>query len=161
MRKPWRSKNKQKYPEKVRAHAILNNAIRRHGFIRATVCSLCGVKGKMQAHHDDYSKPLDVRWFCCLCHKKIEYDMKFASFARKEPTEMEITIIVNGQSRKVSNKKISYEEVVALAFNPVPPDVLFTVTNSMPAKMGGHLIPGKTVPVQDGMYFDAADTGRA
>jgi ribosomal protein S27AE len=30
------------------------------------VCSKCGAKA--QAHHDDYKKPLDVRWLCPKHH---------------------------------------------------------------------------------------------
>jgi len=27
-------------------------------------CEVCGTDDAVQAHHDDYDKPLDVRWFC-------------------------------------------------------------------------------------------------
>lgn len=31
-------------------------------------CEVCDVE-KTQAHHDDYNKPLDIRWLCCQHHK--------------------------------------------------------------------------------------------
>ncbi len=30
-------------------------------------CEECD-KDPAQAHHDDYLKPLNVRWLCCTCH---------------------------------------------------------------------------------------------
>lgn len=32
-------------------------------------CEVCGVLSRVQAHHDDYSKALQVRWLCPLHHK--------------------------------------------------------------------------------------------
>lgn len=33
-------------------------------------CEVCGSE-IVDAHHDDYSKPLDVRWLCPLHHRRL------------------------------------------------------------------------------------------
>lgn len=41
---------------------------------RGQHCEKCKVKATdmfpMHAHHDDYSKPLAIRWLCASCHKR-------------------------------------------------------------------------------------------
>ena len=76
------------------------------------------------------------------------------------PHEKEINIIVNGRPRKVPNQDITFEAIVALAFNPVPPNAIFTVTWSHGNK-GGSLLAGKSVPIQNGMKFDVTETGES
>lgn len=39
------------------------------GRIVKTPCEICG-NTEVQAHHDDYNKPLEVRWMCTKCHKQ-------------------------------------------------------------------------------------------
>lgn len=53
-------------PMKRAAHIACGNAIRTGRLIRKP-CEVCGA-AKAQAHHDDYSKPLDVRWLCTTHH---------------------------------------------------------------------------------------------
>lgn len=31
-------------------------------------CIECFMPGPLQAHHDDYGKPLCIRWLCLTCH---------------------------------------------------------------------------------------------
>ena len=57
-------------PEKVRAHRLVARAVRRGELIRPATCSKCGDGGRIHAHHDDYSKPLDVRWLCHGCNNR-------------------------------------------------------------------------------------------
>lgn len=60
------------YPEKYKAHTSVNNAIR-DGRLERKPCEVCGAKA--HAHHDDYSKPLDVIWLCAKHHK--EHHVRF------------------------------------------------------------------------------------
>jgi len=54
-------------PEKYRARNIVNAAIR-DGKLKPSPCVRCGFALGVQAHHEDYSKPLDVMWLCTKCH---------------------------------------------------------------------------------------------
>ncbi len=54
-----------KYLARMKANYAL-----RSGKITRKACGECGnIDSHM--HHDDYSKPLEVRWFCHPCHMKL------------------------------------------------------------------------------------------
>ena len=59
-------KYKEKYPEKVKARSAVATAIRL-GKLKQQSCH-CG-EAEVEAHHEDYSKPLDVEWLCKKHHK--------------------------------------------------------------------------------------------
>lgn len=57
------------YPRK--AKQLLDTAIRNGTIKRKSRCEECGTKDKrIEAHHDDYTKPLQVRWLCTTCHRQ-------------------------------------------------------------------------------------------
>lgn len=60
-------KQKARYPEKVVARTAVGNAIRDGRLIRCK-CERCSETVGVHAHHEDYSKPLDVMWLCPICH---------------------------------------------------------------------------------------------
>lgn len=59
-------RNKREVMHKLRARRTVNNHIL-NGRICRQPCEICG-ETKTDAHHDDYTKPLDVRWLCRRHH---------------------------------------------------------------------------------------------
>ena len=72
----WRKENgyhneensKLRYPEKVQARSILRRSIIKGEIVRLP-CEVCG-EVKSQGHHEDYTRPLEVKWLCTVHHKE-------------------------------------------------------------------------------------------
>jgi hypothetical protein len=77
----WREDNRERHREQQRAYyhgldaegkkrwnarTALNRAVRK-GKVERGVCEVCA-EPNAQGHHDDYDKPLDVRWLCPAHH---------------------------------------------------------------------------------------------
>lgn len=57
-------------PLKRRARWMVCNAIRDKRLKRGA-CEVCGKKKRVEAHHEDYYRPLDVKWLCPKHHKEL------------------------------------------------------------------------------------------
>lgn len=67
--------DKQRFPEREAARLAVRRAVSRGEIARRTACESCAASptridgvSAVHAHHDDYSKPLEVRWLCAKCH---------------------------------------------------------------------------------------------
>lgn len=58
----------QRYPEKIRARRILGYHVKA-GNLKKEKCLICGSEHTF-AHHIDYSRPLDVEWYCRKHHRE-------------------------------------------------------------------------------------------
>ena len=58
--------HRQRHPDRAAARTAVARALR-SGQLQRKPCEECGAV-KAQAHHEDYSRPLDVRWMCRACH---------------------------------------------------------------------------------------------
>ena len=73
----WRKKNgyesqyawNKRNPEKMKAHRIASTGLST-GFIEKKPCKVCGDK-KVDMHHEDYTKPLDVVFLCRVHHTEV------------------------------------------------------------------------------------------
>lgn len=91
-----------RHGEDERAHDIVELALEKGELVRPPTCSECGDGGKMadgrtkiQAHHDDYNKPTDVRWLCQRCHH--EWLKTHTAVARREvPSELAAVDLICG-----------------------------------------------------------------
>ena len=74
---PWRKidrresqrRHRARHPERNAARQAVRCAVRSGRLVRGP-CVYCGTTVKVQAHHDDYSKPLEVTWACFRCHRE-------------------------------------------------------------------------------------------
>lgn len=60
----WAAKNR----DKRKAEWTVRNAVRDGRMVKPKRCQGCGKRKKLEAHHPDYSKPLEVQWLCTPCH---------------------------------------------------------------------------------------------
>lgn len=62
----------RRYPERAHANRAVKAALKAGTLRRPSRCSKCGKREgaphRIHAHHEDYSKPLDVVWLCHGCH---------------------------------------------------------------------------------------------
>jgi hypothetical protein len=73
LKKAWLLRN----PEKKQAYQSVKKALR-NGTLHKTPCIICGEKNS-QAHHDDYSKPLSVKWLCSYHHGEIHHKQRISA----------------------------------------------------------------------------------
>lgn len=81
----------------------------------------------------------------------------------KEPKM--VTIIINGTAKAVEKERMSFDEIVALAYetSPTGDGVQFTIqyTKGHSDKPKGTLVEGQSVKVKEGMEFDVTPTNRS
>lgn len=80
-------------------------------------------------------------------------------------SQKDFNIIVNGRRKVVTQHRLSFSEVVALAYDNPPsgPNIMFTITyRNGPAKNPeGTLLEGQTVKIKDGMIFVVTTTDKS
>ena len=62
-------KYREANPNKYKAHILVSNAVR-DGKLFPEPCEECFNTHDVHAHHDDYLKPLNVRWLCAAHHRQ-------------------------------------------------------------------------------------------
>lgn len=68
--------------QKVRAREALSRALKRGRVVKPPACEACGRShALLHGHHEDYMKPLDVRWLCPRCHKARHVEIEAAAKA--------------------------------------------------------------------------------
>lgn len=61
----WSARNKEKTSANLKAQRAV-----RSGALVKQPCEVCGSIIRIHAHHDDYSRPLDIRWLCPTHHSE-------------------------------------------------------------------------------------------
>lgn len=63
----------QRNKDKIRARSAVRSLVESGKVVRPSVCPDCGKRRNVEAHHSDYSKPLDFTWKCKKCHRLLEW----------------------------------------------------------------------------------------
>ena len=66
----YKLRSTAKHPERNQARVIFACAIRA-GVIKRGCCEFCG-NPKTEGHHENYDRPLDVRWLCKEHHRMVD-----------------------------------------------------------------------------------------
>ena len=68
----YRYKKRQmaRHPKRVKARKKVYTALQ-SGKLEREPCEVCGAEEDVEAHHEDYDKPLDVTWLCSDHHRAI------------------------------------------------------------------------------------------
>lgn len=72
--KAWRKGHPDPYNDAVKARKRVAMRVRR-GTMAKLPCELCGVV-PVEAHHEDYSRPLDVQWLCRPHHLEADRERR-------------------------------------------------------------------------------------
>ena len=86
------------------------------------------------------------------------------SHSEQAPGQNKVTVItVNGRQKEVTGHKITYVEVVKLAFPDAQFDenIIYTVAYANPHGKDGTLVKGEDVSVKEGMVFNVSKTNRS
>jgi hypothetical protein len=70
----WRARHRERYLLIGRTQERVRQAIKKGLLVRPDRCEQCGQMARIEAAHSDYSRPLDVRWLCALCHRRWDRD---------------------------------------------------------------------------------------
>ena len=70
-----RLRTNAKFPTKQNAQKCVDAALKCGAIVRPSVCWGCGCSSeehRIEAHHHDYARPLDVIWLCTPCHRQMD-----------------------------------------------------------------------------------------
>jgi hypothetical protein len=68
--KAWKQRN----PQAVHARSVLARAVRKGKVERESICQVAECdKATSDAHHHDYSAPLEVVWLCAQYHRRLHH----------------------------------------------------------------------------------------
>ena len=61
------------FAKREKARGMVNKRVQSKKIIRPNKCSVCKEDKRVEAHHEDYDKPLEVIWVCKECHENIHH----------------------------------------------------------------------------------------
>lgn len=79
-----------KHKDKWIARAKANYAVKMGKLIKPEQCEVCLKKTRLEGHHEDYSKPLEIIWLCTGCHADTDRELE-----NKKPNPLKSNLAPN------------------------------------------------------------------
>lgn len=98
---------------------------------------------------------------------RAEYELEAAVEELKDAEhDRDFWIVVNGHRKEVHKRRLTFEEIVRLAFPEAPPSdkIIYTVAyrnGGNPGHPEGTLVAGESVRIKDGTIFDVTATDKS
>lgn len=97
--KETRKKHREENPELYEAWKQYQSAIKKGILIRPESCQICGKNcSRIEGHHSDYSKPLDVIWVCKTCHRHIHRKIDHAERLNEKTSKEDAIVCTHDES---------------------------------------------------------------
>lgn len=105
-----RLKTHAKNPSKINARKVVYEAVKAGVLNKPDTCSKCERKNcRIEAHHMDHTKPLDVIWLCPSCHRKLDAKIRNeAGITIKPRNSRKLT---DDQVREIRSSDLSYSQL--------------------------------------------------
>lgn len=84
------------------------------------VCSVCGCTSedhRIEAHHEDYDKPLDIVWVCTPCHRKLDGERRLKEGLAPYGRSIPIKIVDKDGNESIFNTIAEAAKLVGCAPN--------------------------------------------
>lgn len=98
----------ERHPQAVAARRALNRAVAKGIIMPAEICQAYGCEEtRLDAHHANYSRPLEVAWFCRSHHRKLHAGFRFEI---KEGVDRRLTRLPRKSKRKAAGRRSTPNE---------------------------------------------------
>lgn len=132
---------RQRHPEKRRAQNAVSYALRK-GLLVKGPCAKCGTNEDICAHHEDYSKPLEVMWLCRSCHVR-RHEPQLSRGPRRSNTAVaKLTEVSVRRIRNILATGLLTNREVAQLFEVTPENI----SSIRDGKSWRHIDDGLSIP---------------
>lgn len=75
-RKLYKERDLEGFFMRARAVKKVNYRVKVGKISKPSKCEKCSKEKRINAHHEDYTKPLEVMWLCYSCHSRLHIERK-------------------------------------------------------------------------------------
>ena len=90
----------EKHPTKYNAHKVVETAVNAGVIKKPDYCMGCGCpasESRVESHHHDYCKPLEVVWVCARCHRQLDANRRMREGKKRYGRSRGVILVYDGK----------------------------------------------------------------